>query len=367
MTTTEVASLKRTELQQAACRQFGKSAASWTGRATNEELRQALTEGEPPARVANGNGHQPDLAAAIASAIQPMLQTQLDEARVQEIVTEQITSALADVEIRLAEVATQRGPKELRVVLPDGTKTDVGQQHTLFADLLHYVAAGENVFAVGPAGSGKTTAAKNVATALGLPFCPKSMGPATDEFSLLGYRNAVGDYVPGLLREPFEHGGLVLLDEMDRAHPAVLTTLNAMLDNGFCQFPDRLVEQHHNFRLIASGNTFGRGANAVYVGACQLDASTLNRFIVLDWHYDHDLELAVVTSAYGSGAELWVTYVQRCRAAADRLAVRVVISPRQSLKGAKHLALGRSWEEVEARVLWGGIAATDRDQILRNL
>jgi cobaltochelatase CobS len=154
---------------------------------------------------------------------------------------------------------------------------------------------------------------------------------------------------------------------MDRAHPAVLTTLNAMLDNGFCQFPDRLVDQHPNFRLIASGNTFGRGANGVYIGACQLYASTLNRFIVLDWHYDHDLELAVATFAYGSAAERWVTYVQRCRAAADRLAVRVVISPRQSLKGAKHLALGRSWEEVEARVLWGGIAATDRDQILRNI
>ena len=59
--------------------------------------------------------------------------------------------------------------------------------------------------------------------------------------------------------------------------------------------------------------------------------------------------------------------MQRCRAAADRLGVRAVISPRQSLKGAKHLALGRSWEEVESRVLWGGIAAPDRDQILRNI
>jgi cobaltochelatase CobS len=188
------------------------------------------------------------------------------------------------------------------------------------------------------------------------------MGPATDGFSLLGYRNAVGDYVPGLLRESFENGGVVLLDEMDRAHPAVLTTLNAVLDNGFCQFPDCFVEQHRNFRLIASGNTFGRGANAVYLGANQLDASTLNRFIVLDWNYDEELELAVATSAYGSTAERWVLHVQRCRAVADRLGIRVVISPRQSLKGAKHLALGRRWEDVEARILWGGIAAADRDQ-----
>ena len=43
MTTTEIAALKRTELQAAACRQFGKAAATWTGRATNEELREALT------------------------------------------------------------------------------------------------------------------------------------------------------------------------------------------------------------------------------------------------------------------------------------------------------------------------------------
>ena len=54
MTTTEVATLKRTELQSAACRHFGKAAATWTGRATNEELREALISGEVPAKFANG-------------------------------------------------------------------------------------------------------------------------------------------------------------------------------------------------------------------------------------------------------------------------------------------------------------------------
>ena len=117
MTTTEVATLKRTELQAAACRQFGKGAAAWTGRATNEQLREALISGEVPPPFANGNGSQPDLAAAIAAAVTPLLQRQMDEARIQEIVADQITSALADVEIRVAEVASQHGPKELRVVL----------------------------------------------------------------------------------------------------------------------------------------------------------------------------------------------------------------------------------------------------------
>ena len=45
LTTTEVATLKRTELQAATVQRFGKTAASWTGRATNEELREALRSG----------------------------------------------------------------------------------------------------------------------------------------------------------------------------------------------------------------------------------------------------------------------------------------------------------------------------------
>ena len=45
---TDVATLKRTELQAAACRTFGKTASTWTGRATNEELRETLNGGEVP-------------------------------------------------------------------------------------------------------------------------------------------------------------------------------------------------------------------------------------------------------------------------------------------------------------------------------
>ena len=86
MTTTEVATLKRTELAGGDLQRFGKPAATWTGRATNEELREALTSGEVPAKFANGNGQQPDLAAAIAAAINPLLQSQLDEDRVQELI-----------------------------------------------------------------------------------------------------------------------------------------------------------------------------------------------------------------------------------------------------------------------------------------
>ena len=103
MTTTEAMAMKRTELQAAACRAFGKGAAAWTGRATNEELREALISGEVPAKFANGNGSQQDLAVAIAAAINPLLQTQLDEERVRELIDARVADLATFVEAKLAE------------------------------------------------------------------------------------------------------------------------------------------------------------------------------------------------------------------------------------------------------------------------
>ena len=73
MTTLEVATLKRTERQAAAVQKFGKAAAAWTPKGTNEDLRESLISGEVPAKFANPA--QTDLAAAIAAAIDPLLQT----------------------------------------------------------------------------------------------------------------------------------------------------------------------------------------------------------------------------------------------------------------------------------------------------
>ena len=53
--------MKRTELQAATVGRFGKTAAQWTGRATNEELREALRTGEVPTRVATSLTFVPKL------------------------------------------------------------------------------------------------------------------------------------------------------------------------------------------------------------------------------------------------------------------------------------------------------------------
>jgi hypothetical protein len=88
-TSEQIASMKRQELQSATCQVLGKDASKWILSATNAELREALTTGEPPSRFQIQNGSA-DLAAAIATAIQPLMAARLDEERVLELIDERV-------------------------------------------------------------------------------------------------------------------------------------------------------------------------------------------------------------------------------------------------------------------------------------
>jgi cobaltochelatase CobS len=41
--------------------------------------------------------------------------------------------------------------------------------------------------------------------------------------------------------------------------------------------------------IVATANTFGTGADRVYVGSLQIDGATLDRFAFLEWPYDEGL------------------------------------------------------------------------------
>jgi hypothetical protein len=59
-------------------------------------------------------------------------------------------------------------------------------------------------------------------------------------------------------------------------------------------------------------------------------------------------------------AERWLERVQGVRAKVDALKLRHVISPRATLTGAKLLAAGWPWKEVEEACLWRGLDADSR-------
>lgn len=239
-----------------------------------------------------------------------------------------------------------------------GETTKVGKQHYQFETLLQTIAARVNVLLVGPAGSGKTSAANASAKALNIPFYSISVGMQTTKTEFFGYMDATGKYIKTLFRQAFEHGGVFLLDEMDAGNANVITAINQALANGYCAFPDGMITKHPDFVVVASANTFGTGANREYVGRNQLDAATLDRFAVIEWNYDEALEAELCSN------KLWLTYVRTCRKNADKHKIRTVISPRASIMGAQLINQGIKKEAVKNMLIFKGMNETERVKLI---
>ena len=259
----------------------------------------------------------------------------------------------------LKDAITKIQPKVTEIKIGDHeTRKLDGIQHHMFSKVLANIASGVPSYLVGPAGTGKSTIAQNASQALGLEFRSKSCSSQSTESSLLGYMSATGDYVGTGFREAFEHGYVYLLDEVDNGNANILTVLNSALSNNFMAFPDGMVKRHENFVLIATANTFGHGATAEYVGRNPLDAAFLDRFASLTIGYDNEVEEAMLQSV-GLDAILatkWLAVVRQCRQNATDYGLRVVVSPRATVHGAKmlrHNDIYNFKEVVEATILKG--------------
>jgi MoxR-like ATPase len=174
---------------------------------------------------------------------------------------------------------------------------------------------------------------------------------------IVGYMSPAGMLVRSVFRDRYEHGGVFLLDEVDAGNANVLTAINSALANGQCAFPDGMVQRHKDFVCIAAGNTFGIGANRVYVGRCQIDGATRDRFAFLEFPYDEKLEEALCNNAD------WCARVRSVRDAVLKLGVRHVVSPRASISGARMLSAGFALADVENMVLWRGLDSDARSRV----
>lgn len=234
-----------------------------------------------------------------------------------------------------------------------------GVQHEQFESLLTIVQAAQPVLMVGPAGTGKTHGAQLVSEALALPFHSISVGSQTSKSDLQGYLTATGVYIRTQFREAYENGGVFLLDEADAGNSNVLILLNAALSNGYMAFPDGMIKAHEDFRMIATANTFGHGANRQYVGRNQLDAATLDRFVTLTWDIDEKVEQAMAGST--ANGQKWLTVVRAVRKrAVEDLELRVVVSPRATLRGVTLLNAGMPFDAVLESALIGNMPSSEK-------
>ena len=152
--------------------------------------------------------------------------------------------------------------------------------------------AGNNVFLVGSAGTGKTTLAEKVAYALegrkfnddaAPPFVTINCNQWTSPTDLKGGQTIEG-YKEGGLIEAWRDGKILILDEMPKLDPNTAGILNAALaksgDNDAIIFNglNDPIKKHPNFGCIATGNVIGKGTSGNYVGNNKQDASLLDRF-----------------------------------------------------------------------------------------
>ena len=238
---------------------------------------------------------------------------------------------------------------------------------------------GVNVCMVGPAGSGKTTLAAQVAKILGRPFYMS--GAILQKYELLGFVNANGVYVRTAFRDAFELGGVFLWDEVDASIPSAMVAFNAAMENETADFPDGMVDRSDSFVCLAAANTYLMGGDIQYVGRNALDAATIDRFFFVDLPYDEKLECAIAGVDYTGVTETlqfrqehtqadiqrYVDNVRKLRAAAAALEIKHVISPRASIKGAAALRAGIAGKWVEDGMIWKGLEMSQRRKIERKV
>lgn len=246
--------------------------------------------------------------------------------------------------------------------LPDLPDVTFDKAHATLPLLVRTAGLRRPIMLVGPAGSGKTTAGRQLAEAYNVPFYANSNSPMDTRTLAFGYMDAAGNYHPGYLYRAMKEGGVLLDDEIDSSNPAIMVSKNAAIENRFAQFPNgETVEAHENFFYIGSANTYGRGADRLYVGRTQLDAATLNRFIFIEWDYDEDLEMQL------SANHEWTQFVQAVRRVVAEHNMRYVVSPRQSIAGGELLAAGVPESQVRDMTVFPGWPQEDIDKVLRSL
>jgi len=286
----------------------------------------------PAGGAAISGGSVEAALATLAAALNKPQTAQIDAAAVAAIVNEQLTAKVEEL-----RAANTHRVEVNRVEVP---ALDSEILHKDFETVLFNVQNEIPTYLVGPAGTGKNVLSEQVAKALNLPFF--YAGSLQNKYELEGFVDATGNYQETEFYRAFTGGGLFLFDEIDGTAAEVLVAFNAALANRYYNFPGKgRIKAHDNFRVIAAGNTAGRGADESYCGRFQLDASTLDRFAFVTLTYDERIE----TAAAGGDSAL-VTFAHSLRAAVAKQGLTYTVTPRCLSRVAKYTAGG--WDAVKS-------------------
>lgn len=269
--------------------------------------------------------------------------------------------AAAEVESlkKQLDEAKNAGTGSIINVVVDGKKTTTKTEQVLdpnFANILKLVAAHENVYLYGPAGSGKNTIAEQIAEALGVEFYYQNT--LVTKFDISGYKNAQGEYEETPFYKAWKNGGLFFADELDNSTAEAIIALNAALANGYYTFPNsgEKVAKHPDFYCIAAGNTNGQGATEEYCGRYQMDESSRDRFAFIEIGYNAKIEESIC----GGHLDI-LDFVRDLRSVAKSLQIKLICGYRAISRLAKFYDMSTKF--VLDSFIFKGLAVDDIREI----
>ena len=307
-----------------------------------EEIAE-IEEQPTPEEIPQAAGKVDKAIADLIGAMDLNKTGAIDDARVIELINEHSRKIVVEINDR-----------------ENGEVRQVEGAHKMFAPVLQTIAAGVNLAAVGPAGSGKSTIFEMAAKELGIDYY--FTGAVQQEHKIMGFIDGHGVYHSTQFREAYENGGLFVMEEFDGSGARAMLSINNAVAGEWCDFPDGKIAKHKDFVCVMAGNTYGTGASRQYVGRQQLDAATLDRFAFIEIGYDEDLETAI-TLAVNEKAGAWVKKVQSFRAKVASAGLRHVVSPRASIMGAKMLKQGMEEQLVTQMILHKGLSQDQLSQV----
>lgn len=272
---------------------------------------------------------------------------------------EEIKSKIVDYTKEFVNTTYGKLPSTIEII-NNGERTHVeGLFHKNFEQIIKIVSQKIPLMLVGPAGSGKNHTLEQVAEALNLPFYFSNS--ITQEYKLTGFIDAGGTYHETEFYKAFTNGGLFFFDEIDASCAEALIIINAALANGYFDFPNGRINAHRDFRVVAAANTFGNGADMIYVGRNQLDGATLDRFAVMEFDYDENIEKTICNDN-----ELY-NFIIDIRNAIKKRRLRFVVSMRATINASKMLAAGIDKETIVKTVITKSMTKDDINTIIQEI
>jgi len=131
---------------------------------------------------------------------------------------------------------------------------------------------------LGPTGCGKTETAKQLSDKMGMQLIRFDMGEYQEKHSVarligappgyVGYEDNAGQLITKLQETP---NAILLLDEVEKAHPDVMNILLAFMDNGFITGSNGKQADGRNTILIMTSNLGAADNELNTIGFCELE------------------------------------------------------------------------------------------------